>query len=161
MEQSKPITREEVIGKHVSFVLQCDLPYDKKDDYQDRLIIIELESGLRFSLERQTEVLDKETGFGFIYPYVASRGLYREMDSQRDANLRSPIKAMFLPFGWKFGCGVLLENGFVIYPGFGQQENGVLFLASDPQLLSSMPAFELPSANSAEQPRTSCEPANL
>jgi hypothetical protein len=149
MEQSKPITREEVIGKRVKFVLQLDLPYDKKEDYQDRLIIIELESGLRFLLVDEKEVLDKETGFGIIYPYVGSRGLYCEIDSQSNANLRSPIKGLFLPSGWIYGTGVLLENGFIIYTGFGMQENGVLFHASHPENPSEMVAFELPSANSA------------
>lgn len=89
MKENVPITRAEVIGKCV----RCILQRDREKAYQEREIVVELESGLRFSLEsRDKEVLDSATGLGFIYPYLGSKKLYCEISASSNAELRSPIK---------------------------------------------------------------------
>jgi hypothetical protein len=90
-----------------------------------------LESGLRFALERESEIIDPLTNYGLIYPYLAvENGMFGkiagniiwkfklELDTSINRNLDSPIQAVFLPDGRKYFCGLLLENGFVMCDGF-------------------------------------------
>jgi hypothetical protein len=115
-----------------------------KDEFQEREIVIELESGLRFSLERSTEVLDPLTGFGLIYPYPKTEGLYIEIDARSNANLDSPVKRIMRPYGYIFNCGLVLENDFIIIDGFAMTGNGALFMRIDQETMALMEPFELP-----------------
>ena len=144
MQYNIPIKRDEVIGKRINCIWQFDLPYDVEKEYLERLIAIELESGLRISLDADTEVPDTKTGFGLIYPYVASTVFYPEIDARRNVNLNSPVKAMFLPYGWKFSIGFLLENGFVIHNAINMTENLASLYKPGAGTMASMRIFELP-----------------
>ncbi len=144
MEQGRAIKRGDVIGKRIRFVLQRDLLYHDKEEYQEREIIVELESGLRFSLDGQAEVLDAATGFGLIFPYAGKDGLYCEIDARSDANLSSPIEKMIRPYGYRFSCGVVLGNGFILIGGFDIAGNGALFMRPCPETMALMEPFELP-----------------
>src|SRR4051812_47180185 len=62
MKQKTPIIRTDVIGKRIRFILQRDLPYNKEQEFQERHVIIELESGLRFGLQQDDEIIDARTG---------------------------------------------------------------------------------------------------
>jgi hypothetical protein len=144
MEQSRPMSRKDVIGKRVRCVFQSDVSCDAEAEFQEREIVIELETGLRFALRQETEVLDPVTGLARVHSYPGTAGLYRELDSSSDLNLNSPIKAMIQPYGYKFVCGIVLENGFVLIEGFSMQGNGVLFMKPCSETMAEMQKLELP-----------------
>jgi len=142
-ERRKPITREDVLGKRIRRVFHVDLPRTEK--FQPRSIVIELESGLRFSLEQDSKVVDPVSGLGVLFPYPNSKGLNPVLEAAHEPNLDSPVKAMVTPYGWEYDCGVRLENGYVIHDGFSDWDNGVVFYLPDAETKAALVEFDLPS----------------
>ncbi len=139
-----PLRREDVIGRLINSVGHFDLPYDNEKRFQERLIIVELESGLRFALQQASEIVDPKLNAGRIYPFLLTAPLTPFVDGQTDPNLRSPVNALTLPYGWQCSCGVVLINGFVLHDGFSSWGNGALFYKPDQQTRLAMLDFELP-----------------
>lgn len=143
MENRKAIKRHEIIGKLVRSIFHVDLPFDKEQQYQNRLIVVELESGLRFSLQQGAEILDPISGVGFVYPYVESAKMNLVLESSREPNLVSPIQTLVLPYGWKDEFGLVLENGFALHSSFSDGENIAQFYHPDARTKSSLVQFDL------------------
>lgn len=144
MESRTPIIKEQIIGKLIAFVHHVDLPYDAKERFQQRLIVIELQSGLRFALQQGEDVFHKDSRLGIIYPHTDILGLQAVLTFETDPNLRSPIRSLFIPFRWKDSPGVALENGFVLHDGFSERDNAVSFYKPGLQTIPNLVEFDLP-----------------
>ena len=132
------IKKHEIIGKRVRRVSRLEKDIVGRNSFF--LFCIELESGLVFTLERDSEIIDPLTNYGLIYPYLGvPKGMFKkmgcnfiggfelELDTSINPNLDSPIQAVFLPHGAKYFCGLLLENGFIMSSGFSEWGNVLTF----------------------------------
>lgn len=144
MEAEHLIYREDVIGKRIKRVSHFNLPFDPEGEFQERLIIVELETGLRFSLQKETNVLDPVSGLALIYSYEEQKELELVVDIKSEPNLESFIKSIALPYGWDNRVALILENGFVMHDGFSMWDNGVVFYVPTPPVEESMAEIELP-----------------
>ena len=144
MFNEQPLSKSQVIGKRVRSVLYYDLPFDKQAQFQPRLTVVELESGLRFMLQQDTPIVDPVTHLGHIFSCPGSEQLHCVLDSSKDQNLASPIESAISPYGWDYEFGLLLENGFALHSGFSSWDNGLLFYLPDAHTLLSLHRFELP-----------------
>lgn len=155
MQAKTYIKKHEIIGKRVRSVIRINEETLKGDQFC--LFVIEIESGLRFTLEREAEIIDPLTNYGLIYPYLAvEKGMFwkmacdiiwkckLELDSSINPNLDSPIQAMFLPHGAKYLCGLLLENGFIMCDGFPLGGGNALAFFNPNGLDPDDEIFELP-----------------
>ena len=131
--ETQKIKKVDVIGKRIRSVYHLKLPYDQKEKYQGRLIIVELDSGLRFSLRQEHRVINEQTGKVSISRYAGTAGLEVVIDSDAEAHVGSPIKTVIIPYEWEFSFGLLLENGYVLHDGFGESDNGALFYLPSPE----------------------------
>jgi hypothetical protein len=118
------IKRDDVIGQKINQVFHVDLPYKEKDRFQERLIVIELETGLQFTLEQELEILDANSQDGMIYSYTKNEKMTLVLNRNTEKNLNSPIKETVIPYTWTYNFGLVLENGFVLHDGFSSWENG-------------------------------------
>ena len=144
MNRTTPLKKSYIIGKQILSVSHIDLRYDNDKNFQERLILIELESGLRFTLQQESNIIDTVSKVSRIYPYSNSNPQVVVLRSDAESNLRSPIKALAIPFGWKDSCAVILQNGFALYDGFSSRDNGVLFVRPAPETRASLVEFHLP-----------------
>ena len=175
-----PIRKDEIIGKHIKNVFEIDLPYDAKEKWQQRIIVVELESGLKLSLEQQPKIVDLASNMAFVYPFsdpliagpvrkalpsgmIVSRFkdavtgrvtvprkfnesgspiIYSVITPSEDPHLGSPIQTLALGFGYL--CSLILENNFVLFEGFSDWDNGVMFYECGLSDRSDFTPFNLP-----------------
>lgn len=156
MQAKTYIKKWEIMGKRVRSVSKLNKELVGEDQWFC-LFVLELESGLRFTLERESEVINPLTNYGLIYPYLtaengmfgktASNIIYEfklELDTSINPNLDSPIQAVFLPAGAKYFCGLVLENGFVMRDSFPLWGGNVLSFYKRNGMDPDDVIFELP-----------------
>jgi len=111
------IRKREIIGARIRRVCYLNLPKGPEGDFQERLIVVEMESGLKFTLEQENAIVDPQTGKGLIYPYSGSTTFEVVVDSAKDPNLNSPVHSVVLTHGWKNCVGIILTKSHLINSG--------------------------------------------
>lgn len=142
MQRDNLLKNEDVIGKFIRRVCHVDLP--AKDDFQERLIIVEMESGVRFNVLQDHQIFDRATNLGVVYKYFGDECALKpvfERGSNKD--LESPVRTMIIPYEAKYRCGVILENGFALYEGFSMWDSGAIFHLPDSSTKESLMEFRL------------------
>lgn len=118
------LTRNDILGARIRRVFEIPLPVD--GDFQPNHIIAELDSGLQIPFQQEQEIaLDPSKPArlaGSDKPILAEPTL----DQEKNPELNSPIVGVFLPWGWDYSLGILLQNGFVLHEGFSLYSNGVM-----------------------------------
>lgn len=128
----------EMIGEKIRVVFHKDL--DLKDGFQERLIIIDLSSGVKVSLQQEMAIFSGAERTGRIAIWGRDQNtesLQRQIDIASEANLDSKITRLFIPYRWNDSLGVMLENGYVLHDGFSEHDNGILFYKPDEQTLKA------------------------
>jgi hypothetical protein len=139
-----PIKKREIIGGRIRRVCHVNLPKDPEEDFQERLIVVEMESGLKFTLQQESKITDPQTGKGLVFPDSGQLKLETVIDSSEKGDLNSPVASLVFPYGWTNSLGVLLENSFAMYDGFSDWDNGVLFHRVGDETRSNLVPFDLP-----------------
>ena len=129
MKLARPILRSEIIGHRVSGVYELDLRV--VEDFQERAIIVELESGLRFSIRSESAIVDSATGLALIFPWGGSDAGTSVSPRENKEALRSPITDVFSPYEWEHSLGLMLENRWVLHEGFSMTDNGTMLYQPD------------------------------
>jgi hypothetical protein len=141
-----PIRKPEIIGRHIKFVFEVDLPFDVERQFQPRIIVLELDSGLRFALQQETQIQADAPNVRLLFPYEHPLDLRPTLSADLEQKLASPINCVFVPYGWKDQCGVMLENGVVLHDGYSDWDNGIVYYDSRTLAKTSLRRFELPDA---------------
>lgn len=134
MEAKKLIYRDEIIGKRISRVFHFNVRYDREKEFQERLIVVELETGLRFAIQSENDVLDPVSGMALIYPSLDTSlelDVELSLPDESEKNFNSPIRSIVLPYGWTNSIGLILENGFCLHDGFSMWGNSANFYLLD------------------------------
>ena len=50
------VTQKDILGARIRRVYEIDLSFDKSNDFQERIIVVELESGLRIPLQQDQNI---------------------------------------------------------------------------------------------------------
>lgn len=141
----KYIAQDEIIGVRILQVKHVHLRYYGEHRYEERLVVVRLESGLQFSLQQDISSLSN-TGAGFvrIYPYTGCEAGDVAFDSHSDRNLDSPITRVVREYESEFEFALVLENGFVLHNGYSLWGNSADLDKNMPEFESNFEDLNLP-----------------
>lgn len=118
------ISIQQLIGCRIKTVLHVNLK--KIDDFQERIILIDLVPYGLIDLDYQSQNVKLENGTLIASGFAPPANTIPEFTQATHPELNSPISGVFIPFGWETQMGISLENGFVLHNGFSMNDNGAM-----------------------------------
>jgi hypothetical protein len=119
MEETKHLTRRDIIGRKIVAAYHEDLGVE--DRFHHRNLVVRLDNGLLFNWD---EIYDIKIDQPLIIKPRDFKETYIPMLSiEKDKDLDSPIKALITSEWFTVDVGVLLENGFVLTLGIAEYQS--------------------------------------